>query len=74
MTVNHVHHRRMKRTEIDIYFVCEKVALGRFEFVMYLSSHQFADIMTKGLPVQLFTDFRSGPCIRDPPATTTGGY
>jgi hypothetical protein len=36
------------------------------------SSHQFANIMTKGLPVQLFTDFRSSLCVCEPPATTAG--
>jgi hypothetical protein len=38
------------------------------------SAHQFADIMTKGLPVQLFTEFRSSLCVRTPPAATAGGY
>jgi hypothetical protein len=27
------------------------------------SLHQFADVMTKGLPVQLFTDFRFCLCV-----------
>jgi hypothetical protein len=29
------------------------------------SSHQFANIMTKGLSIQLFTDFLSSLCIHD---------
>jgi hypothetical protein len=37
------------------------------------SKYQFADIMTKGLPIQLFEDFRSSLCIRIPDASTAGG-
>jgi len=68
MTANPVHHRRTKHIEIDIHFVCEKVALGQVRVLHVPSSHQFADIMTKGLPVQLFTDFRTSLCVRDTPA------
>jgi len=75
MTANPVHHRRTKHIEIDIHFVREKVALGQIRVLHVPSAHQFADIMTKGLPVQLFTDFRSSLCVRDPPtASTAGGY
>jgi hypothetical protein len=38
------------------------------------SSHQFADIITKGLPIQLFQEFRTSLCVRSPPAATAGGY
>jgi hypothetical protein len=68
MTANPVHHRRTKHIEIDIHFVCEKVVLGQVRVLHVPSSHQFADIMTKGLPVQLFTDLRSSLCVRDTPA------
>jgi hypothetical protein len=68
MTANPVHHRRTKHIEIDIHFVREKVALGQVRVLHVPSSHQFADIMTKELPVQLFTDFRSSLCVRDTPA------
>nr|ABA94365.1 retrotransposon protein, putative, unclassified [Oryza sativa Japonica Group] len=75
MTANPVHHRQTKHIEIDIHFVREKVALGQVHVLHVPSSHQFADIMTKGLPVQLFTEFRSSLCVRDvPPTLTAGGY
>ena len=51
MTTNPVHHRQTKHIEIDIHFVCEKVALGEARVLHVSPSHQFADIMTKGLPV-----------------------
>ena len=51
MAANPVHHRRTKHIEIDIHFVREKVALGQVRVLHVPSSHQFADIMTKGLPV-----------------------
>jgi hypothetical protein len=51
MTANPVHHRHAKHIEIDIHFVREKVALGQVRVLHVPSSHQFADIMIKGLPV-----------------------
>jgi hypothetical protein len=74
MTANLVHRRRTKHIEIDIHFVHEKVALGQFRVLHVPSAHQFADIMTKGLPIQLFNDFMSSLCIQFPPAVTAGGY
>jgi hypothetical protein len=74
MTANHIHHRRTKHIEIDIHFVHEKVALGEVRVLHVPSSHQYADIMTKGLPVQLFIDFRSSLGVRQAPLVTAGGY
>jgi ATP sulfurylase len=74
MTANPVHHRRTKHIEIDIHFVREKVALGQFRVFNVPSTHQFADIMTEALPVQLFTDFQTSLCVCDSFATTVGGY
>jgi hypothetical protein len=70
----HVHHQRTKHIEIDIHFVLEKVALGQVHALHVPSSHQYADIMTKGLPTQLFTDFRSSICVQKPTAATASGY
>jgi len=73
MTANPVHHKRTKHIEIDIHFVREKVALGEIRVLHVPSSHQFADIMTKGLPTALFREFRSSLCVREPPASAAGG-
>jgi transposase InsO family protein len=73
MTANPVHHKRTKHIEIDIHFVREKVALGEIRVLHVPSSHQFADIMTKGLPTALFREFQSSLCVREPPASTAGG-
>ncbi|KAJ9557448.1 hypothetical protein OSB04_012062, partial [Centaurea solstitialis] len=69
---NPVQHQRTKHVEIDLHFVRERVALGHVRVLHVPSSHQFADIFTKGLPTQLFLDFRSSLSIRSPPATTAG--
>ena len=66
-------HRRTKHIEIDIHFVREKVPLGEVCVLHVPSSHQYADIMTKGLPVQLCTDFRSSLGVRDASPATAGG-
>jgi len=56
-----------KHIEIDIHFMSKKVALGHVQVLHVSSSRQFADIMTKDLPVQLFTDFRSSLGVRQSP-------
>jgi len=72
MTANPVHHRRTKHIEIDIHFVREKVALGQIRVLHVPSSHQYANIMTKGLPLQLFTDFRDSLGVRLAPPCDCG--
>jgi hypothetical protein len=49
MSGNPVQHRHTKHIEIDIHFVCEKVALGEVRVLHVPTSAQFADIFTKGL-------------------------
>lgn len=56
LTSNPVHHQRTKHVEIDIRFVRDKVALGHVCVLHVLSSHQFADVLTKGLPTDLFQE------------------
>lgn len=73
LTENPIHHRRTKHVELDIHFVREKVALGQFKVLHIPTRYQFADIMTKGLPTPLFTEFRDSLCIRSPHAPTAGG-
>jgi DNA repair exonuclease SbcCD nuclease subunit len=73
MIVSAIHHCRMMHIKIDIHFIYEKVALGHVHKLHVLSSRQFVDIMTKGLHVQLFTEFRSSLCVQNSPASTVGG-
>jgi len=65
LTKNPVHHGRTKHLELDVHFVCEKVALGDVRILHVPTRHQLADIMTKGLLTTLFDDFRSSLCIED---------
>ena len=71
---NPVQHQRTKHIEMDIHFVRKKVALGHIRVLHVPSAFQYADIFTKGLPCQLFLDFRSSLSIRPPPAPTEGDY
>ncbi|KAK1415538.1 hypothetical protein QVD17_31321 [Tagetes erecta] len=71
---NPVQHQRTKHVEIDIHFVREKVRLGHIRVLHVPSSAQYADIFTKGLPRQLFQEFRSSLRVRSTAATTTGEY
>jgi hypothetical protein len=71
LSANPVHHRRTKHIEFNIHFVC--VALGRIRVLHVPSSQQFADIMTKGLPMASFEDFRSSLCVSSGDALTAGG-
>lgn len=50
LSTNPVQHQRTKHVEIDIHFVRERVALGQIRVLHVPSSHQYADILTKGLP------------------------
>ncbi|XP_021717883.1 uncharacterized protein LOC110685659 [Chenopodium quinoa] len=69
---NPVQHQRTKHVEMDIHFIREKVALGQVRVLHVPSRYQFADIFTKGLPQDLFLDFRSSLSVRPPPAMTAG--
>ncbi|XP_021764347.1 uncharacterized protein LOC110728945 [Chenopodium quinoa] len=48
------------------------ILVSEIKFLHVLSSYQYADIFTKGLPRQLFLDFRNSLSVRPSPASTTG--
>ncbi|XP_021718914.1 uncharacterized protein LOC110686623 [Chenopodium quinoa] len=69
---NLVQHQRTKHVEMDIHFVREKVALGQDRVLHVPTRYQFADIFIKGLPRELFLEFRSSLSVRPPPVTPAG--
>ncbi|KAI3757628.1 hypothetical protein L6452_05170 [Arctium lappa] len=74
MSSNPVQHQRTKHIEIDIDFVRDQVARGLVRVLHVPSSTQYADIFTKGLPSQLFNEFKTSLNVRNsPPDQTVGG-
>ncbi|WVZ17679.1 hypothetical protein V8G54_010661 [Vigna mungo] len=71
---NPIQHQRTKHIEMDIHFVCEKVARGEVRVLHVPSRYQIADIFTKGLPRILFDDFRDSLSVSKPSASTAGVY
>jgi hypothetical protein len=58
--------------EIDLHFVRERVAVGDVRVLHVLTTSQFADIFTKGLPSSVFAEFRSSLNVWSPDASTVG--
>lgn len=72
LSANPIHHRLTKHVELDIHFVRERVALGQFRVLHIPTSQQLADVMTKGLPQDVFLQFRSSLCVAKTDDTTAG--
>ena len=73
MSSNPIHHQRTKHVEIDLHFVRERVALGDVRVLHVPTTSQFADIFTKGLPLSVFTEFRSSLNVRSTDDLTAWG-
>jgi hypothetical protein len=72
MSSNPVQHWWTKQIEIDIHFVWEKVALGQVRVLHVPTIAQFANILTKGLPTQPFSDIRFSLNVVEPHIDTAG--
>jgi hypothetical protein len=59
LSTNPIQHQWTKHVEIDLHFVRDRVAMGEVRVLHILTTSQFADIFTKGLPSSTFTEFRS---------------
>jgi hypothetical protein len=59
LSTNLVQHQRTKHVEIDLHFIRDRVAIGEVRVLHVLTTSQFTDIFTKGLPSSTFIDFRS---------------
>jgi hypothetical protein len=57
LSTNLVQHQSTKRVEIDLHFVRESVTTSDIGVLSVLTTLQFTDIFTKGLPPSVFTDF-----------------
>jgi hypothetical protein len=73
LSTNPVQHQRTKHVEIDLHFVREKVAIGQVCVLHVLTTSQFVDIFTKGLPSSMFNEFRSSLNICSDWVVTAGG-
>lgn len=58
--------------ELDIHFVCEKVAIGELHVSHVPRARQLADVFTTGQPTVLFIDFRDSLSITEPTIETVG--
>jgi hypothetical protein len=57
LSTNPVQHQCTKHIEINLHFVCDKVAARAVRVLHVPTTSQYADIFTKGLPSSVFTEF-----------------
>jgi hypothetical protein len=57
LSTNPIQHQRTKHVEIDLHFVREHVAINDVHVLHVLTTSQFMDIFTNGVPTSLFLKF-----------------
>jgi hypothetical protein len=73
MAANPIFHARTRHIEIDYHFVRELVARKSLHTFYVPSSHQLADIFTKGLSRDRFSFLKSKLNLRVAPLRLRGG-
>jgi hypothetical protein len=56
---NPIQHQCTMHIEIDLNFICDKVAIGEVHILYIPTTSQFTDIFIKGLSSSLFSEFCS---------------
>jgi hypothetical protein len=64
LSANHVQHQRTKYVEINLHFILERITIGDVRVLYVLTTSQFADIFTNGLPNLMFSEFQFSLNIR----------
>jgi hypothetical protein len=64
LSTNLIQYQRTKYIEIDLHFVREHVTIDDVRVLHVLTTSQFMDIFTKGMPTSLFLKFRFSLNIR----------
>lgn len=59
VSANPILHSKFKHVELDIFFVCEKVAIGKLIVGYVLAQDQVADVLTKPLLARFFNRFKT---------------
>ncbi|XP_031494260.1 uncharacterized protein LOC116260231 [Nymphaea colorata] len=59
MAAHPVFHSRSKHIELDVHFVCDRIAKNQLLVKHIPSNHQLADILTKPLPITPFQTLHS---------------
>jgi hypothetical protein len=66
LSTNPIFHRRMKHAEVDYHFIQEQVSRRQLEVRPISSKDQVTYVMTKPLPLPLFSKFHGNLNVVSP--------